>query len=557
MRLSLKHSPTLARFLLSTSRVRMVLGPVGSGKTVFCCFDPYAWCTGIPELGIEGQEPGEGNVRYFKLAIVRNSMPELWRTTIETFLAMWADKPEFREAKFRRSSPINWTIKLPPKNGKPGIDYQVDFFALDRPEQVKSLLSYEATAIYFNEVREIAKAIVDAAGDRIGRYPSKAKGGVMPSRSFIIGDSNPPDEDHWLYEAYADPPKGWEFFMQPPGVSQVILDGNHFIAAPGEPDVGRVTPDMVVEGAQGKLYAVNPKAENLPNLPLDRTFDPSIPRDDDKIEWKHIIGPGNYYLTRIPGKSQAWIDGYYRNKFVYVQDGKPVIPEFQPHLMAVNDLKPLKGVPFGGGFDVGGGTLQPAGLICQRHPLGTYLIHAELSIDDIGIEQFGTLFKRLLIEDFGVFEDEKTLVTDKLKAMYGDPSGKNRDEIFSVAVFDHLRSKGIPAKEAPTNDPEIRVEAVKMPMLRLISGRPGILINRRRCPKLVKGLSGAWSFRRLKVAGSEKYAIQPDKSAYSHVCDALGYYLCGEGEFKTLRGRDAKNKDHGKPVNDEYDYFGD
>ena len=46
---------------------------------------------------------------------------------------------------------------------------------MDRPEDVKKLLSLELTGIWINEAREIPKSIVDACTMRVGRYPSMRK----------------------------------------------------------------------------------------------------------------------------------------------------------------------------------------------------------------------------------------------------------------------------------------------------------------------------------------------------------------------------------------------
>jgi hypothetical protein len=319
-----------------------------------------------------------------------------------------------------------------------------------------------------------------------------------------------------------------------------------FKAAPGEPDCGIVPEEFTVEW-NGKRYAVNPNAENLPNLPFDMRMDPA----------RRILGPGNYYMTRVPGKDRDWINSYYRAQFVYVKDGKPVIPEFDIETMVVDDLPVLEGVPIGGGFDVGGGTLCPAGIIGQRGPRGIYLVHAELSVFSTGIDNFGTAFKRMLIEDYASVTNQRGHQVElQHEEFYGDPAGRQRDQIFEWVVFDHLKSKGLKVKAAPTNDPLSRIDAIKAPMMRFADGKPGILINRRNCPKLVKGLAGEWKYRRIQVGGSERYAERPEKNDASHVCDSLGYWLSGKGEMRTVRGRDKRERQVEEKVNDEYDYYG-
>jgi hypothetical protein len=556
---SFTTSPTIRRFLACSNQYAIIIGPVGSGKTVANVIKPYMWAL--------EQEPGPDNVRYFKAGFVRNTMPELLRTTIQTYTSIFIQD---MFGDIRRSSPvshrISWEsdglkggrfIQEPSESGlsmrwepnddnSPGLQYDIDFFALDRPQQVKSLLSYEATYLFFNEIREIPKAIIDAAGDRVGRYPSWKNGGVPPTKWGVAGDTNPPDEDHWIYDFCINPPDGWSFFLQPPGISEVEQCGeNQFKAKAGEPDVGIVPKEFTTEW-NGRRYAVNPRAENLNNLPIDGRID----------SMRHILGRGNYYLSRVAGKDWTWIQSYYQRRFVYVREGRPVIPEFglEQEFIVVDDLPVLEGFAIGGGFDCGGGTLSPAGIIGQKGPRGIYLIHAEMSVHDTGIERFGNAFKQLLLSDFAATRNvHGNEVPLQLEDFFGDPAGRQRDQIFEQVVFDHLKGHGIPVRAAPTNDPQSRIDATKAPIMRRIDGKPGILINRRKCPKLIKGLAGEWKFRKMQVPGSDRYADNPEKNPYSHVCEALGYYLCGKGELRTLRGRNKQAEV--ERIDDEYDYF--
>ena len=53
---------------------------------------------------------------------------------------------------------------------------------------------------------------------------------------------------------------------------------------------------------------------------------------------------------------------------------------------------------------------------------------------------------------------------------------------------------------------------------------------------LRKGFAGGYHFRRVKVAGDERFHDVPDKNAYSHPHDALQYALSGGGEVRALTG---------------------
>lgn len=92
-------------------------------------------------------------------------------------------------------------------------------------KDVRELLSYEGTVICFNEMKEIPD-IIDKATERVGRYPSALQGGVKPTKFGVWGDTNPPDEDHYIYQwdqghdehgEYVGRPEGYVFYFQPCG----------------------------------------------------------------------------------------------------------------------------------------------------------------------------------------------------------------------------------------------------------------------------------------------------------------------------------------------------
>jgi hypothetical protein len=57
------------------------------------------------------------------------------------------------------------------------------------------------------------------------------------------------------------------------------------------------------------------------------------------------------------------------------------------------------------------------------------------------------------------------------------------------------------------------------------------------CKVLRKGFAGGYHYRRLKVAGDDRYQDQPNKNEFSHVHDALQYALSGGGEARALGRR--------------------
>mgnify|MGYP003639403363 CR=1 FL=1 len=488
--MSLDGSPTLERFMDSDARVRIIKGPVGSGKSVCCCAE-------IMSLAMQ-QEPSPDGVRYSKAGIIRNTYGELRTTTLETWKEFF---PEENCGPIRYTAPITHHITIPGF-----LDLQVLFVSADRPKDVRKLLSLELSFIWFNEFREMERSIFTAAGDRIGRYPSMKNHGVFATRDCVIADTNPPDEDSWIYDMEMEGPEGFEFFHQPPAVfpEEEIPKGIIY-----------ERKDLIQ--AAGRYYLANPNAENKRNLK-----------------------PG-YYESKIPGKTADWIQVYYESKYGYVADGKPVIPQFDDTLMSRDELPILQDQPLLIGIDIGGGTLSPAAIIGQRHPRGNWLIHAEVICSEMGLENFSREIAYCLNDLFGGRSIDRG---------WADPAGKNRDPLYETSILQHLRAKGFPVHEAPTNQIQARVEAISAPMSRFIDSQPGFLVSKR-CKVLRSGLAAKWKYKKIQVVGADKYAQTPDKDEYSHPCDALGYLMLGGGEHQVMKGRKAPGQG-GKPTRNAY-----
>lgn len=199
-------SPTLDDFHASNAFVRGIKGPIGSGKSVGCCWEIYT-------RALE-QLPGPDGVRRSRWVVTRNTYGELQTTTLQTWLDWF---PEEHVGNVVHGAPITQTCRFVHEDGS-RVELEMWFLALDRPEHVKKLLSLEITGAWMNEAREQPKAILDALTGRVGRYPSKRDGGA--TWHGVILDTNPPDTDHWWYKlAEEGTPEGFVFFSQPPGDS--------------------------------------------------------------------------------------------------------------------------------------------------------------------------------------------------------------------------------------------------------------------------------------------------------------------------------------------------
>jgi len=447
------------------------MGPVGSGKSF----------AGLAEIMLravrQAPSPVDG-IRYSRWAVIRNTYPELRTTTIKTWQELF---PETIWGPMRWSPPITHHIQLPPRGDAAGIDCEVIFLALDTPQNTRRLLSLELTGGVIDEARELPKAVVDALTARVGRYPTRAHGGCAWRGCWMM--TNPPDSDHWWHNLAEKNPVGgkypWHFYRQPGGIIEV--DGLH--------------PDAIE--AVGRHWAENTKAENTNNL------------------------PAGYYQQALAGKNLDWVQAYLQGQYTYVQDGKPVWPEFNDIAMTDENMEPVPGEPVHIGMDFG---LTPAAVIGQKLANNRWIILDEMVSEDMGLERFGHQLVRLL----------NTKYQRKQIFVWGDPAGVKRDEIFEVTAFEFLRTLGLRAQPTVSNDFKVRREAGALPMTRFIEGRPGLLVDKR-CARLRKSLAGGYHFKRIAVgAGYERFRDVPNKDMHSHVGDAYGYLMLGGGEHRRL-----------------------
>ena len=282
--------PTAIKFHASKARVRGIMGPIGSGKSVACSAEVIGQAMSV--YAFKG-------VRRSRYGIVRNSYPELKSTTIKTFQD-WIPEDS---AKWNYGAPITWTLKIDLKDGT-RVEAEFVFLALDIPKDIKRLKSIEFTGIWLNEASELQKAILDMATGRIGRYPPKKKGGAH-CRDFVIMDTNPPDDDHWWHDlAEEEKPEGYEFWQQPPALLHL---------ANGE-------------------WVINPRCENVQHQPKGE----------------------RYWLDQISGKTLNWIGVFLEGKYGSVEDGRPVYPEWMPQIHLYDGVLGInEGLPLLLGWDFG------------------------------------------------------------------------------------------------------------------------------------------------------------------------------------------------------------
>lgn len=344
------------------------------------------------------------------------------------------------------------------------------FIPLEDAADQARLLSMQLTGAWLSEAIEMNLDVVAPITGRLGRYPSGAQG--TPTWHGLIADTNMPTELSPWHTFMTNPPPDWQIFIQPSGLS--------------------------------------PNAENL-NYLVQNEKTILLP-----IDHPDRIAQGRKYYERFVemyGADSDWCKRYVNAQYGDDPSGMAVFKEsFRTDFHTVNDTLLIPGYPLVVAQDFG---RNPWSLICQADHMGRLIIHEEVPATNIGLEKhvLQNLRPRLLSDRYMGYK----------VAVVGDPAGVAKGSVSEESCFDALKRMGLPAIPAVTNDIEPRLRAVERLLGQQTNGGPSLMINRERCPMLIRAMAGGYRFTKTKAGALRAVPEKNDKEGFSHVADCLQY----------------------------------
>lgn len=446
--LGYRAGPTGQRFLNSRAFIKLICGPVGGGKSTVALMD-------LVQRAVT-QAPFE-NVRRTKFIVLRNTIAQL-KATVKPMMDTWlVTMTKGTMGTWRLSENVfEARFRLPDKTV---VHSEFLLMAADTPDDVRRLLSLEASAAWVEESREVDPDVFAGLQGRVNRFPARIAGGV--SYPGVICSTNPPPLAGFWHGLMTTEQKGVEIFMQPPA----LLDDD----------------------------TLNPLAENLENLAPE------------------------YYDNLIAGKTEDWINVYLKNKFGAGDAGRPIYRGSFKRSFHVS-TKPLVAVmqginPLIVGMDNG---LTAAAAIGQQDSRGRVNILGEAYVPEgetMGVEKFlDTILIPKLRTDFMQFRPENIVFVL-------DPACFTRSELTEDTIAQAIIRRGYQVTKASTNDPEKRISAVEQLLTRVIDGVAGLLIAPN-CTHIADTLE--WGHR-YKKSASGLPSTTADKTWHSHTGDAVQY----------------------------------
>lgn len=200
--LGFSASPTGRRFMADRSFVKLIMGPVGGGKSTVALFD-------LLDRAFL-QAPFRG-VRRTKFIILRNTMQQL-KSTVKPLIDQWMITMPPTPMGSWRLTDNTFEIKARLKDGTT-VHTEFLMMAADTPDDVRRLLSVECSAAWVEEAREVDPEVFSGLQGRVARFPSRAAGGV--TYPGVICSTNPPPHGGFWHGLISKPPAKYGVFIQP------------------------------------------------------------------------------------------------------------------------------------------------------------------------------------------------------------------------------------------------------------------------------------------------------------------------------------------------------
>ena len=404
---------SLDEFFYSEKFISLAVGPVGSTKTT----------AGIMKIVHHAAQmaPCKDGIRRSRCIWVRNTREQLRDTSIPDFLK-WI--PDGIMGSFLKTE-YKFVIKMG------DLECEVLFRGLDDANDVRRLLSLQASFIIFDEFREIHPDIYNAAQGRVGRYPDKMMNGVGcvtddgRSNMHIWGMTNPPDMDTFWETLRTEPPENVHITIQPSGLS--------------------------------------PEAD-----------------------WTQFL-PDDYYDNLSQGKTDDWIDVYINAQFGKSLSGLPVFRSFDRTVhVADAPMKPMySDDPLLIGVDAG---LTPAAVIGQVAYDGRLVVYDAKISDGMGALRFvREVIKPLLVNKFpgrrsmiiidpAAFQraqtDERTVADIWRNEGFLVKGAKTNSVAARIAAVDRFMTRVVDGKHGVVIDPE-----GALPLVQALAGKYRYKIN--------------------------------------------------------------------------------
>lgn len=470
-------------FLLCRAFIKIIIGPVGSGKTITAL-------RSLVEIGKAqgGRVDAKGVLwRKARVGVIRETYPNLEKNTLPSWFRIFSES----DGHFTWKAPYTHKLRLILDVDESGnaidvCDFEIEFRAIGDKSVEEVTRGWEINAVMIDEADLQPAELLGFLTGRVGRFSDLDPSLVVDPQ--IILSLNAPWTDNWVYKLAIENDLGE---IDDPELLEVLGDR-------------KLIETFIQPGGR------EPDAENLHNLPR-----------------------GYYKIQAAANKHRPdYVARMIDNRSVPMQYGQPVNPQFDYRA----HVRPLEWEPsrmLTIGLDQG---LNAAAAFTQRTPdLGLRTLRELVNYQEngtlakIGAKAFGQKLKATLNEHFFDLRPELVRIVCDPAAWIADDNEDHQMDWVRI-VRNQL---GLPISKAKSNKPELRNGAIWEAM----SERDGYAIDPA-CRHLIKGHLGGYRYQKAEMSDGEKRGhLTIADTVHTHICDAEQYAaLEGENVIAEVRG---------------------
>ena len=200
--------PVSDAYILGTSAISVICGPVGSGKTI------ASEKKGL----VEAQRiyPGSDGVRRYVLGNFRQKYDALWKAAIPSHWKLFPK--DFAGSHWTGASPRAARHDLRFEDVFGHIFMTTQFLAHGEDADPEDLRGLEFTDVQLGEMDTLPQELLIGLGRAVGREPPRE---IIRRTGRIFGDLNAPDVENWTYPTFWENlEEPYKLYQQPGGMDE-------------------------------------------------------------------------------------------------------------------------------------------------------------------------------------------------------------------------------------------------------------------------------------------------------------------------------------------------
>ncbi|OED34482.1 hypothetical protein AB832_07640 [Flavobacteriaceae bacterium (ex Bugula neritina AB1)] len=474
--------PIQRAFQDCTAQKRVLIGCLGSGKTITCCME-------VMRI-IRKQKKNSLGWRTSKGAFIRHTKIALMETAVFEFMRMFSSIARLISDK-----------KIIVEIEDERVYSEISLYCLDKPKDTENLRSLPLTFAWINEGRSIRS--FDLLGQLIGRlnrFPADN------NKGYLLIDSNPCGHTHWLYTQFdRRQDEDLQVFLQPGGLTDEA-ENRAWLADTNGGDhrnyyrlrMKSMQQHEIDRDIHGKWSFYHEGKAIYPNFKIEKCVIKS-PVNVEPNQHKHWVN-----LSNIPEA----IKYYGMNVHLFIGIDPGVVHSAYSIIFKDNDFRwtVLKTKEF-----------------------------TDSDVMDIAREL------RQDIKDMGL---ERLGVRNPYKYIHiaCDPAGSARSQLDKSATFINTLAKYLETdvyRACSTNNVQRRISVINTAMNqnRFFIHSCSEDQEHNKNENLISALIGGYHREKLNVPGEERYSDEIAKNIASHITESVQYALLAGGEIEFAQDR--------------------